>query len=248
MNLSLTRSKISFLAVLVAVVASLAFGAGKAAALNPETQDPQQIVNTVYWSTDNTWSHMFASWHRSYYRPGVVWYNAGQAVAVPAACDFVDGARDGYVTLNQSYNDTNWRSGNSFYCPANSVLYLDYRFFSYLASRGDDYEAGVILAHEFGHHIQHLLGLRESLATTQNEHAQFELEADCFAGIATHYGYLSGVITASDAQWGSYMLSLLGDDLPWYQEGAHGSGQLRSSWFNYGYRAGNAAGCFSVYH
>ena len=85
-----------------------------------------------------------------------------------------------------------------FYCPADSLVYLDLGFFTELQQRfraPGDFAQAYVLAHELGHHVQHLLGiesqvrrLQQARPDQQNElSVRLELQADCFAGVWGHH-------------------------------------------------------------
>ena len=227
-----------FLAALVAGAAIVGTTADGAQALTPEQQDPAALVSQLTQSINTFWRQSFARWGYRYRAPRLIqWYNAGRAAPVHRACDD-DGVADGYITINVSYTNDTWQDGNSFYCPADEKIYLDYRFFQYLIS-SDDYVAGVIFAHEWGHHIQTVLkGNRPS-------GAGLELEADCFAGLSSRYGVQTGLLNTGDIGWGAQMLSLLGDSGT--GNDPHGTPAQRKGWFLYGYKTGNARACSGAY-
>ena len=87
-----------------------------------------------------------------------------------------------------------------FYCPVDRKVFLDLGFFRELATQfqapGDFAEAYVI-AHEFGHHVQTLLGTEERVRGESQRHpgeandlsVRLELQADCFAGVWGHHAY-----------------------------------------------------------
>jgi hypothetical protein len=76
-----------------------------------------------------------------------------------------------------------------FYCPADQKVYIDPTFFDELetklgGSKGEFSQAYVI-AHEVGHHVQHLLGYGAKRSTLE-EHdfsVRLELQADYLAGV-----------------------------------------------------------------
>src|SRR6185312_1896028 len=81
-------------------------------------------------------------------------------------------------------------SAGPFYCPSDSHIYLDLAFFNELRDRfgaPGDFARAYVIAHEFGHHIQNLLGIMDrykSGATGADSNSvRIELQADCFAGI-----------------------------------------------------------------
>jgi predicted metalloprotease len=114
-----------------------------------------------------------------------------------------------------------------FYCPEDHKVYLDLEFFSELSRKfgapGDFAEAYVI-AHEFGHHVQNLLGLDRRAAGDRRTGANsasvaLELQADCFAGVWGHAASQNGQIRAGhvkldpgDAEAALHAASSIGDD------------------------------------
>lgn len=215
-------------------------GVEEGRALNPEQRDPRTLVDYLITSINSYWSQSFASWRYSYRPPKqIVWYNAGYSVAVPLNCDIGDGYKNGWITINVVYTDV--AQGNAFYCPTDERIYLDYRFFLFnlQSGEGDDYGAGVVLAHEWGHHIQKLLG------GYRPRGAGFELEADCFAGVTTRYGTSYGLLNANDVAWGAYRVWLWGDSVA--SSDPHGTQQQRYDWFYYGYKSYSPADCYYAY-
>ena len=78
-----------------------------------------------------------------------------------------------------------------FYCPADATIYLDTTFFEQVLQQQLDGPSGAfvepyVLAHEFGHHIQNLLGTMGQVRTQQGPNSdavRLELQADCYAGM-----------------------------------------------------------------
>jgi predicted metalloprotease len=149
-----------------------------------------------------------------------------------------------------------------FYCPADQRVYLDLGFFDELRSRfgapGEFAEAYVI-AHEFGHHVQRLLGIEEKVRRTQEERPSMrnelsvrtELQADCLAGVWGHSTGDRNILEKGDVESGLAAAAAVGDDR--LQKAAtgrvspeswtHGSSKERTEWFTRGLQTGQVGAC-----
>jgi uncharacterized protein len=147
-----------------------------------------------------------------------------------------------------------------FYCPNDQKVYLDLSFYDELRQRfgapGDFAEAYVI-AHELGHHVQHLLGtdakvrqLQQSNPDAENPlSVRLELQADCYAGVWAHSD--QQLLEPGDVNEALAAASAVGDDrLQRAARGSvnpdtftHGSAAQRSAWFKRGYDSGDVKSC-----
>ncbi len=93
--------------------------------------------------------------------------------------------------------------------------------------RTGDFAAGVITAHEFGHHVADSLATQVARAQPQKPNS--ELIADCFAGVWADSVRLENYLEEGDIDEGLEALAVIGDDT-----GDHGTGQERDDAFNIG--------------
>jgi predicted metalloprotease len=100
--------------------------------------------------------------------------------------------------------------------------------------RTGDFAPIVVLAHEWGHHIQTVCGIAPGSDNT------FELQADCLAGAYTHDAGQRGVLDPGDITEAVVLAAAAGDPLGLPQDtpGAHGSNDDRITAFMRGYLGG----------
>ncbi|TCO64460.1 KPN_02809 family neutral zinc metallopeptidase [Actinocrispum wychmicini] len=155
-----------------------------------------------------------------------------------------------------------------FYCPADSQVYVDLSFFNELRSRfgaqGGPFVEAYVLAHEYGHHVQNLLGTSgkvKSRSGPTSDSVRLELQADCYAGVwakqATTTPTANGQpliknITDDDIKRALDTAARIGDDFIQTKLGngqvdtskfTHGSSAQRERWFTTGIKSGNPANC-----
>src|SRR6201999_2735501 len=66
-----------------------------------------------------------------------------------------------YDSMTPTGCGTGQSSAGPFYCPSDAHIYLDLSFFNELTDRfgaSGDFARAYVIAHEYGHHIQNLLG------------------------------------------------------------------------------------------
>src|SRR6185312_12961565 len=144
-----------------------------------------------------------------------------------------------------------------FYCPLDERVYLDLGFFEELKQKfgaSGDFAQAYVLAHELGHHVQHLVGtdarvrqLQESNPSSANElSVRLELQADCFAGVWAHSTDQRKLLQQGDVDEALGAASAVGDDRIQKQTTGrinvdsftHGSAAQRSASFKRGFESG----------
>lgn len=156
-----------------------------------------------------------------------------------------------------------------FYCPGDKTAYFDTSFFQTLVDRfgssGGPLAQEYVVAHEFGHHVQDLLGdigrAQTGRGGAEGNGVRTELQADCYAGVWAHYAstvkqkstgvpYLEPLSDKDIADALSAAASVGDDRIQKQATGrvnpeswTHGSSAERQKWFTTGYQTGDPEQC-----
>jgi predicted metalloprotease len=151
-----------------------------------------------------------------------------------------------------------------FYCPTDGTIYLDTTFYrdmleGQLGGKDAPFVRAYVVAHEFGHHIQNLLGTMRRVRTQQgpkSDSVKLELQADCYAGMWAQAAQttpdqdgnvLISDLTPTDISEAIGAATTVGDDYIQKRMGGrtnpeswtHGSSAQREQWFKTGMTSGN---------
>lgn len=148
-----------------------------------------------------------------------------------------------------------------FYCPGDRTIYMDMSFFEELrtkfGAKGGDFAVAYVIAHEFGHHIQTLLGTSKKVHQLQQDRSEkegnklsvaLELQADFYAGLWTHYNEnKNAMLEEGDIEEALSAANAVGDDaIQKKMQGqivpdsfTHGTSEQRMYWFKRGFESGD---------
>jgi predicted metalloprotease len=193
-----------------------------------ETEVPREIrfPDPLHAHIDKFWAARFAEAGRVYHPPnGVIGFDR----PIVTACGRADP------------NDE-----AAFYCVLDQTIYYSTEFRSLVEQQIGDFAWVIIVAHEWGHHIQAQLGF--DLGAVPDSAAQvapieLEQQADCLAGAYSIDAENSGWLDPGDIQEALYITEISGDPVgtAWNDPRAHGTGEARIDAFLKGYGAGISA-------
>jgi hypothetical protein len=136
----------------------------------------------------------------------------------------------------------------AMYCGLDETIYFDVDFREWYIGEFGQYSWDHIIAHEWGHHIQNVLGLFTSMDPELYGGAytiEHELQADCLAAIFAQDSRARGIIRNRDIRQAEHFNMWGGDPegIPWDMGGAHGTPEQRVESFWLGYNDG-FRGCY----
>ena len=237
-----------FLGIDPSVMLSLFSGGGSPAPQSapahkpPASDEMASFVSKVLADTEDTWSVIFQQSGRQYQNPKLVLFTG----ATPTACG------------------TGQTAMGPFYCPQDQKVYIDLAFYQDLKDRfkaPGDFAQAYVIAHEVGHHVQHLLGIMDKVQAQRSRAGEtqanalsvrLELQADCFAGVwAYHADRMRNVLEAGDIEEALAAASAIGDDRLQQQARGyvvpdtftHGTSAQRVHWFRSGIESGDLNQC-----
>ena len=149
-----------------------------------------------------------------------------------------------------------------FYCPGDTMVYIDLAFYDQLKhdlGAPGDFAQAYVIAHEVGHHVQHLLGTDQKVHGASRAQqsgdrgllVRLELQADCYAGIWAHGTDRRDLLEVGDVEEALNAAGKIGDDtlqrkatgVVRPESFSHGSSAQRQRWFQRGYSSGQRAAC-----
>jgi predicted metalloprotease len=132
-----------------------------------------------------------------------------------------------------------------FYCGADRTVFLEIPFFEKRIVPVGDAATATVVAHEWGHHIENMLGLFNDPRFQSGP--RMELTADCLAGVWMSSVYQRKALDPTDVKEALTALAQAGDN-PSAPPTArpHGSAAQRQAAFNVGYNDGRAGDCKNV--
>jgi predicted metalloprotease len=198
------------------------------------------FVSYVLDDTEKTWTSVLSQFNQQYTPPVLVLFRN----STESGCGYAQAAM------------------GPFYCPVDQKVYIDLGFYDELKSRfgaQGDFAEAYVLAHEVGHHVQHLMGTDSKVRQAQSSSpgdanelsVRMELQADCYAGVWANSTKNRSSIDASDVQEAMTAASAVGDDRIQQQSGqrvnvdafTHGSAEQRAEWFGRGLQSGDVSNC-----
>ena len=203
-----------------------------------EEEELAQFSRQILAGTEDVWTKLFAEMGKEYEPPTLVL--------------FTDAVQSGCGNASASMGP--------FYCSADESLYIDLSFFRDMRKNlgaDGDFAYAYVIAHEVGHHVQHLLGTldrahsamnRMDKTEANNTSVRIELQADFLAGVWAHHdnamfnsledGDIEEALTAAQKIGDDYLQKKAqGYSVP--DSFTHGTSSQRERWLKRGLSTGD---------
>jgi len=204
--------------------------------LSTEEVKMKKMVAVMFADTEDVWHSIFDQMGQIYQEPTLVLFDD----QVQTKCGNAEA------------------SVGPFYCPADQKVYMDLRFFEELHQRfgaeKGNFAIAYVIAHEVGHHVQHLLGTNAKVWEKQQKLSKKEanklsvaqeLQADFYAGVWAKH--IQKYLEPKDIDIALSAAQAVGDDAIQKRVSGqvnpdsftHGSSEQRKEWFMKGYQTGD---------
>ena len=207
--------------------------------LTPSEIEEGKFVKTILADNEDVWNKIFQENNLQFEAAKIVLFS-GQ---VETACGGASSA------------------SGPFYCPGDQKIYMDMSFFEELrtkfGAKGGDFAVAYVIGHEYGHHIQNLLGTSTKMRQLQQGKSEaeanklsvaLELQADFYAGLWTNYNEKTNtMLEPGDIEEALSAAQAVGDDaIQKKMQGqvvpdsfTHGTSEQRMYWFQKGLQSGD---------
>ncbi len=207
--------------------------------LTPSEIEEGKFVKTILADNEDVWNKIFQENNLQFEAAKIVLFS-GQ---VETACGGASSA------------------SGPFYCPGDQKIYMDMSFFEELrtkfGAKGGDFAVAYVIGHEYGHHIQNLLGTSTKMRQLQQGKSEaeanklsvaLELQADFYAGLWTNYNEKTNtMLEPGDIEEALSAAQAVGDDaIQKKMQGqvvpdsfTHGTSEQRMYWFKKGLQSGD---------
>lgn len=207
--------------------------------LTPSEIEEGKFVKTILADNEDVWNKIFQENNLQFEAAKIVLFS-GQ---VETACGGASSA------------------SGPFYCPGDQKIYMDMSFFEELrtkfGAKGGDFAIAYVIGHEYGHHIQNLLGTSTKMRQLQQGKSEaeanklsvaLELQADFYAGLWTNYNEKTNtMLEPGDIEEALSAAQAVGDDaIQKKMQGqvvpdsfTHGTSEQRMYWFKKGLQSGD---------
>ena len=207
--------------------------------LTPSEIEEGKFVKTILADNEDVWNKIFQENNLQFEAAKIVLFS-GQ---VETACGGASSA------------------SGPFYCPGDQKIYMDMSFFEELrtkfGAKGGDFAIAYVIGHEYGHHIQNLLGTSTKMRQLQQGKSEaeanklsvaLELQADFYAGLWTNYNEkINAMLEPGDIEEALSAAQAVGDDaIQKKMQGqvvpdsfTHGTSEQRMYWFQKGLQSGD---------
>jgi predicted metalloprotease len=213
-------------------------GGGPPQKIDPASDPEGHFTKVIFGDTEVIWGQLFQGKGKTYKKPTLVLFSG----MTNSACGQAESAV------------------GPFYCPGDSQVYIDLDFYRDMQKKlhaPGDFARAYVVAHEVGHHVQHLLGWGKPLDDARRRgnkleinhmSVRLELQADYLAGVWAYHGQKKfNFLDPGDVDSALNAAYEIGDDrLEKNAQGyvvpdsfTHGTSKQRMHWFSQGFKTGD---------